>query len=109
MIKKSKISIDVTLDDQGVPEKIEWQTDDRPEDGIKQTKAFALSLWDEKTFDTLSIQLWTKDMNVEEMKRFYVNLLGGAGNTILSATGDEFMAEEINQLCDKLAKYLNKV
>jgi len=107
-MKKSKINIEVALDKQGIPEKIAWQSDEHSENGMKETKAFSLSIWDEKTYDTLSLQLWTKDMNVEEMKRFYVNLLGGAANTLLSATGDEFMAKEINQLCDKLAEYLNK-
>lgn len=107
-MKNSKINIEVTLDDQNVPENIEWEADDHPAEGKQNTKAIAISFWDDKTFDALSLQLWTKEMNVEEMKRFYVNQIGAAANTILNSTGDEFMAQEMNMLCEKLAEYLNK-
>ena len=47
-------------------------------------------------------------MEVEEMKRFAIDCMGGLAQTILSATGDEFMSNEINALCDKLVEHVKK-
>jgi len=42
------------------------------------------------------------------MKRFYVDCLGGLAQSALSATGDEFISNEINSLCEKLIAHLRK-
>jgi hypothetical protein len=47
-------------------------------------------------------------MPVNEMKRFYIDCLGGLGQSILTSTNDEFMASEINKLCEKLAVHVQK-
>jgi len=67
-----------------------------------------VSLWDEKEKNTLRIDLWTKDMEVMDMKRFYIDCIGGMAQSVLNATGDEFMSQEMNALCDKLVAYLKK-
>ncbi len=105
-MKQSKINIEVNLDENNIPEKISWQADDHPGDGWKDSKAVSISIWDPEQQDSLSLELWTKDMNVDEMKRFYVNMFGAASNTILNSTGDEFMAQEVKNLCEKLVEYL---
>jgi gliding motility-associated protein GldC len=46
-------------------------------------------------------------MSVVEMKRFYIDILGGMAQTILNSTGDEYMSEEIKELCDRLVKHVN--
>ena len=46
-------------------------------------------------------------MPVEEMKRFYIDCLGGLAQSILSSTGDETMSGEINSLCDRMAKQIS--
>ena len=56
----------------------------------------------------MRIDLWTKDMPVDEMKRFYVDCLGGMAQSVLNSTGDEFMASQMNDLCDKLVEHLKK-
>ena len=40
------------------------------------------------------------------MKKFYVDCIGGLGQSILNSTGDEFMSKETNNLCEKLIKHL---
>ncbi len=107
-MKKSKISIEVTLDENSVPEAIEWSAEDNLNGAIQKAKAISLSFWDDEKKDTLNLDLWTKDMNVDAMKMFYVNMLGSASNTLLNATGDEFMSSEIANLCEKLVEYLNQ-
>ncbi|MEQ6119533.1 gliding motility protein GldC [Reichenbachiella sp. MALMAid0571] len=105
-MKKSNINVEVSLDEGNIPEKIRWQADDHPNQKWMESKAVSISIWDSEQQDSLSLDLWTKDMNTDEMKRFYINMLGAASNTILNSTGDEFMAEEIKNLCEKLVEYL---
>ncbi|PIB33985.1 gliding motility protein GldC [Reichenbachiella sp. 5M10] len=107
-MRKSKISVDVTLDENNVPEKIEWSAEDNLQGALQAAKAVSLSFWDDEKKDTLNLDLWTKDMNTDAMKMFYVNMLGSASNTLLNSTGDEFMSSEIANLCEKLVEYLNQ-
>lgn len=107
-MKKSNITIEVTLDESNVPEQIKWNADDSPSTIPQDSKAISLSVWDSDKRDTLNLNIWTKEMDVMEMKQFYVNLLGSASNTVLNATGDEFMSSEIANLCEKLVEYLKK-
>ena len=45
-------------------------------------------------------------MNTDDMKKFYVDCIGGLSQSILNSTGDEFMSKETNILCEKLIDYL---
>lgn len=107
-MRKSKINIEVTLDDNNVPEQIEWTAEDNLNGALQKSKAISLSFWDDEKRDALNLDLWTKDMNIDAMKMFYVNILGSASSTLLNATGDEFMSSEIANTCEKLVEYLNK-
>jgi gliding motility-associated protein GldC len=105
-MKKSVINFTVHLDDQNVPEKIFWEATDKPDPNMAETKSISLAVWDERQKNTLRIDLWTKDMPVMEMKRFYIDCLGGLAQSMLTSTGDEMMANETNALCEKLVKHL---
>lgn len=96
------------MDKDRIPEKITWDADEKSGEEISETKAIALALWDEAQKNTLRIDLWTKDMEVNDMKRFYIDCIGGMAQSVLNATGDEFMAQELNAVCDKLVAYLQK-
>jgi gliding motility-associated protein GldC len=105
-MKKSTIQFEVELDQNNVPERISWDATDKPEAGLSETKTISVALWDDKSKNTLRIDLWTKDMPVPEMKRFHIDCLGGLAQSILTSTGDEFMAGEINALCERLVAHL---
>ena len=105
-MKKSEINFVVDLDNNNVPQKIQWNASDKPDAAPSETKSISISLWDQTQKNTLRIDLWTNDMPVEEMKRFYIDCLGGLGQSILSSTGDEFMASETHALCDRLVQHL---
>ena len=96
----------VTLDKENIPQKIEWNADDNISDGLLETKSISLSLWDEDKNNTLRIDLWTKKMKTNDMKKFYIDCLGGLSQSILNSTGDEFMSKETNKLCDKLIEHI---
>lgn len=105
-MKKSTINFTIELDQNNVPEKILWEATDKPDPGLSETKSISIALWDHTQKNTLRIDLWAKDMPVEDMKRFQVECLGGFAQSILSATGDDYMANEINALCDRLVKHV---
>lgn len=107
-MRKSDINFNIELDAQNVPERIVWEATDNPQDKVSETRAISLSIWDHQEKNTLRIDLWTKEMPVDEMKRFCVDTIGGLAQTILSATGDEYMSEEMNALCEKLVIHLQK-
>ncbi len=107
-MKKSNITFTVELDESNVPEKITWDADDRGAPGPSETKAISIGLWDQFNQNTLRIDLWAKDMPVDEMKKFYVDCIGGLAQSILSSTGDEYMSGEMNSLCDKLVKHIQQ-
>jgi gliding motility-associated protein GldC len=107
-MKKSTINFTVELDANNVPEKIRWDATDKPDATMAETKSISIALWDEKQKNTLRIDLWTKDMPVNEMKRFYIDCIGGLAQSMLTSTGDEVMSNETNALCEKLVKHLQK-
>lgn len=105
-MKKSEIKLVVELDENQVPDKIFWDADDKEPSGLQETKSVSLSLWDHFAKNTMRIDLWSKDMPVDEMKRFYIDCLGGLSQSALSATGDEYMSNRINALCEDLVEHL---
>jgi gliding motility-associated protein GldC len=105
-MKKSTVNFTVQLDANNLPDKIYWDATDKPDPTVSETKSISIALWDEKQKSTLRIDLWTKDMPVNEMKRFYIDCLGGLAQSMLSSTGDEVMANETNALCERLVKHL---
>jgi gliding motility-associated protein GldC len=107
-MRKTNITFNIDLDNNNVPEKIQWNATDKPEDGFSETKAISVALWDQRQKNTLRIDLWSKDMPVNEMKRFYIDCIGGLAQSVLSATGDETMSREMNALCDTLVKHLEE-
>ena len=107
-MKKSEINLTIELDNDNIPDTIHWDATEKPEDGPSETKAISVALWDDLQKNTMRIDLWTKDMPVDEMKRFYVDCLGGMAQSILNSTGDEFMSNQMNDLCEKLAEHLQR-
>lgn len=107
-MKKSTINFTIELDQNNIPDKIFWDATDKPDPGLSETKSISVALWDHIQKNTLRIDLWAKDMPVDDMKRFHIECLGGIAQSILSSTKDELMANEINALCDRLVEHLKK-
>jgi gliding motility-associated protein GldC len=86
--KKSKIEIFVDLDDNKIPEKILWSAEDGNIKN-KESKALFLSVWDSEKKESLRIDLWTKEMPLDEMKIFFHQTLVAMSDTFNRATQDE--------------------
>ncbi|GAB2501949.1 MAG: gliding motility protein GldC [Cytophagales bacterium] len=107
-MKNSEIKFQVQLDENNLPKNILWDASDKEADGLESTKSISLNVWDSLNHSTLRIDLWTEEMSVAEMKRFYIDIMGGMAQTILNSTGDEYMSEEIKDLCDRMVKHVNE-
>ena len=105
---KSKIVFTVGLDENKVPEEIIWNAEDG---GVKNeySKAVMLSVWDHKKKDTLRMDLWTKDMPVDEMKQFFHQTLVSMANTFERATSDDKMSATMRDFCDYFAEKLELI
>ncbi|MTE28098.1 gliding motility protein GldC [Winogradskyella ouciana] len=102
---KSKIELNVELDENRVPEKLKWSAQDGGVNN-EEAKAIMLSVWDSKAQETLKIDLWTKDMPVDEMKLFFHQTLVTMSDTFLRATQDEKMTATMKDFCDYFAEKL---
>lgn len=91
-MKKTKITIEVELDENHIPEKMIWNA---PDGGVKneETKAIFLSVWDENHKQALRLDLWTKDMQVDLMKRFFHQTLLSMADTYERATMEDDVAQ----------------
>lgn len=103
---KSEIKIAVGVDENNVPEEITWTAKDG---GVNEeaTKAVMLSVWDHKAQESLRIDLWTKDMPIDEMKVFYHQTLVSMARTFQRATNDEKMSATMLDFCDYFAEKLD--
>ncbi|MFD2891777.1 gliding motility protein GldC [Flavobacterium chuncheonense] len=101
----SEIKFLVELDENRVPEKLSWSAQDG---GIEneEAKAMMLSLWDANARETMRIDLWTKDMPVDDMKQFFHQTLVAMADTFQRATDDEKMSATMRDFCDYFAEKL---
>jgi gliding motility-associated protein GldC len=96
----STIQIDVHTDEQKVPDKIYWKATDTSADDMQQAKAMMLSVWDGAEKAALRIDLWTKDMMVDEMADFFYQTMMTMADTYGRATR---YTEQVNEM-KKFAK-----
>jgi gliding motility-associated protein GldC len=104
----SEIKFEIELDQNRVPEKLFWTAEDG---GVakEEAKAIMLSIWDNKAKETMRIDLWTKDMPVDEMKIFFHQTLVAMSDTFKRATDDEKMTNTMKDFCDYFAEKLELV
>lgn len=96
-MEKSTITVDVHLDEQKVPQEIYWNAAVDPNADKTKAKAFILSLWDGADKTALRIDLWTKDMMVDEMADFYYQTLITMADTFNRATHDQELVNEMKE------------
>ncbi len=103
-MKTSEINFKVKLDENNIPENIEWEATDSGEKGLKACKSLMISMWDKEENNTLRIDLWTKDMLVDEMKRFYHQILLSMADNFEKATGEDKIAGDMRDFSEYFAE-----
>ncbi len=82
----SKITIDVTRDENKLVENISWNATDSTAEERQAAKAMMIAFWDNAEKSALRIDLWTKDMMVDEMTDFFYQTFITMADTYSRAT-----------------------
>jgi len=96
-MNQSTIKIDILLDPNKVPEQISWSATDSQADMAQKAKAMCLALWDGADKTALRIDLWTKDMMMDEMGDFYYQMLMTMADTFKRATQQQELSDDIKK------------
>ena len=94
-MNQSSIKIDVLLDPNKVPQQITWRATDTNSDMAQKAKAMCIAFWDSADKTALRIDLWTKDMMVDEMEDFFYQTLVTMADTYQRATRHDDLAAEM--------------
>ncbi|MFA5550970.1 MAG: hypothetical protein WDA03_05060 [Trueperaceae bacterium] len=94
MESESNIRLAVNMDQEAVT-RIRWQADDSPEPGLNEAGAMILALWDAEKRNALRIDLWVKQMTVDDMNDFFFQTLLSMADTYSRATNDPDLGSEI--------------
>lgn len=101
-MKTTELKFKVTVDENNLPVHIEWEA---PGAGEKsECKSLMVAIWDAKENNTLRIDLWTKDMMVDEMKKFYHQNIMTLTDTYIRATNDTATADLIKGIMNDIGK-----
>jgi gliding motility-associated protein GldC len=94
-MNQSSIKIDVLLDPNKVPQQITWRATDTNSDMAQKAKAMCIAFWDSADKTALRIDLWTKDMMVDEMTDFFYQMFSTMADTYQRATKQNELSDDI--------------
>ncbi len=100
----SKITIDVLLDKDRVPQSISWNATDSTADTAQKAKAMMLNFWDGQEKAALRIDLWINGMMVDEMADFYFQTMIGMADSFQRSTGQTELVAEMKAFAQQFYK-----
>ena len=101
VVRTSEIIVKVGLNAENMPVAMDWKASDNPNDqNFQSAKAMLMSFFDKDTKDTLKIDLWTNEMQVIEMDRFFYQTLRSLADTYYKATQNRELASAMMQFVD---------
>ncbi|HVZ95844.1 MAG TPA: gliding motility protein GldC [Chitinophagaceae bacterium] len=103
-MKESQINISVQLDSNKIPQQIFWTATESTAAVPQKTKAMLVAFWDGMEKSALRIDLWTKEMMVDEMADFYFQVLSTMADTFHRATGNESLSSDIRSFAKEFHK-----
>lgn len=110
VMQVSTITIDVSLDPQKIPVDIHWNASQSNADEKQQARAMMVSFWDPKEKAAMRVDLWTKDMMVDEMGDFFYQNLMTMADTFERATHQKELVGEMKQFArDFYKKFREKL
>src|ERR1700681_809685 len=99
---ENSIQIQVQLDENKMPAEISWSAPENTPENTRKAKAFLLSLWDGSDKAALRIDLWTKDMMIDEMEDFFYQTLMTMADTYKRATRHHDLAADLKNFARTL-------
>ena len=103
-MNQSSIKIDVLLDPNKVPQQISWSATDSSNDMAQKAKAMCIAFWDGADKTALRIDLWTKDMMVDEMADFFYQMFSTMADTYKRATKQDELSDDIKKFAKEFYK-----
>ena len=103
MQRDAEIRVLVSLDEENAPLRIQWDATHSDIEGMKPCSAAMISIWDSERKNTLSIDLWTKDLTVEEINIHYFQTIMKMADTYQRATNNKDVAEMIRKFGSEFA------
>lgn len=103
-MRTSTITINVGLDESKVPESISWNASESTAEAAREAKAVILSFWDGKDRSALRMDLWTKEMRVDEMADFYFQTFMTLADSFERATHQPELVEDIKNFAGSFYK-----
>ena len=91
----STIKIDILLDPNKVPEQISWSASDSTADMAQKAKAMCIAFWDGADKTAMRIDLWTKDMMMDEMVDFHYQMMMTMADTFKRATQQDELSQDM--------------
>lgn len=108
-MEDSTITIKVSLDEDKIPQQIEWNATGTTTENTQQAKGLMLSFWDGTEKTAMRIDLWTKEMMVDEMADFFYQTLTTMADTYNRATHHEDLTNEMKEFAKTFyQKFMNK-
>ena len=110
--RETEINFKIKLDQNNLPETMTWKASDGPQEEERACKSIAIALWDKEERNTLRIDLWTKDMPIDEMHTYFLQNLMTLSDSYIKATGNPHIKEDMLAFCkaqaDKIRQYEEK-
>ena len=103
-MNQSSIKIDVLLDPNKVPQQITWHATDSNADMVQKAKAMCIAFWDGADKTAMRIDLWTKDMMVDEMADFFYQMFFTMADTYKRATQQSELSDDIKNFAKEFQK-----
>ena len=100
---ESDINIKVQLDGSNVPQQITWNATGSTADSPQKAKAVFLAFWDAQDKAALRIDLWTKDMMIDEMANFYFQVFNTMADTFERATKHSELSKDIKKFAGRFS------
>ena len=112
MARSTEIKFNVSLDDKNLPESINWTAEDGNQLSTRPCKSMMVSVWDPEQKNTMRIDLWTKDMSIDEMHTHFLQTMMTMSESYQRATGNPFILESMEAFCkdtaEKIKSFENK-
>ena len=96
-MEQSRITIDVKLDHDKIPQQIRWNASASSAEDAQAAKAMMLAFWDGKEKSALRIDLWTKEMMMDEMGDFFYQTLMTMADTYDRATHQKELVDDLKK------------
>ena len=108
-MNQSTIKIDILLDPNKIPESISWSASDSSAEMAQKAKAMCIAFWDGKDKTAMRIDLWTKDMMMDEMADFYYQMLISMADTFKRATQQQGLSDDMKTFAKNFSEKFKSI